>query len=475
MRDLRLIPILCLLLTPLGCATNPVTGQSELSLVSQSQEIAMGKQSAEDVAASIGLYPDSAVQRYVTSLGKSLALHTERPNLPWQFAVVDDPAVNAFALPGGYIFVTRGLLAHMTNEAELATVIGHEAGHVAAKHSVKQMSEQQLATIGLGIGMAVSKDVAQYAGVAQAGLGILFLKFSRDDERQADQLGFKYALADSFDVRQMVPVFQMLDGVGKLAGGSKLPEWQSTHPDPQNRVAATNARLAAVTADLSKYTVGRERYLKVIDGMVYGDDPRNGYFEGTLFIAPALKFQYQFPDGWKTQNRADAVLGVSAAQDALIELRVVDGPAAAAFKKFMSQQGVKEGKGSAIALHGAPALMAEFTAQEQGQTALHGIATFIEYGGLTYRVLQYSTEAQFAAYNMPFVRSLASFDRLTDPKALAAQPMRVHVETVKKAMTLAQYNQLYPSAIPIAELALINGVEPGTSLNAGQLVKRVMK
>ena len=196
--------------------------------------------------------------------------------------------------------------------------------------------------------MAVSKDVAKYADVAQAGLGILFLKFSRDDESQADQLGFKYALADSFDVRQMVPVFEMLDGVGKLAGGSKLPEWQSTHPDPQNRVAATNARLAKVTADLSTYTVGRARYLKLIDGMVYGEDPRNGYFEGTRFVQPALKFQLQFPDGWKTQNRADAVLGVSAAQDALMELRIVAGPAAAASTKFLDAAG---GDGGEVQRH----------------------------------------------------------------------------------------------------------------------------
>ena len=473
MRDLRTLPILVTLLTLAGCATNPVTGHSELSLVSQSQEISMGKEGATDVATTIGLYPDSAVQRYVTTLGRSLAVHTQRPNLPWQFQVVDDPAVNAFALPGGYIFVTRGLLTHMNSESELATVLGHEAGHVAAKHSVKQMSQAQLAMIGLGIGMAVSKDVAQYAGVAQAGLGILFLKFSRDDERQADQLGFAYALADSFDVRQMVPVFQMLDGVGKLAGGSKLPEWQSTHPDPQNRVAATNARVAAVTADLSKYTIGRERYLKMIDGMVYGDDPRNGYFQGTLFVQPALKFRFQFPDGWKTQNRADAVLGVSAGEDAVIELRIVAGPAAAASRKFLAQKGVTAGLASGAAPPGFSTITTDFTAQDSGRAEVEGIVAFADHGGLTYRILAYTTAAKYAGYALTLRRSVASLEQLTDPKALAVQPQRVRVQVVKRSMTLADFNVQYPSSIPLVELALVNGVGETEVLKAGQLVKQV--
>jgi len=194
-----------------SCAVNPVSGNSELALVSESQEIEMGKQGAADVAQSIGLYQDAAVQAYVSRVGLTLAARTERPGLPWAFQVVDDPTVNAFALPGGYIFVTRGFLTHITNEAELATVLGHESGHVAARHSVQQISRAQVAQLGLGIGSMLSSGIREYSGVAGAGLGLLFLKFSRDDETQADQLGFRYALADGYDVRQMVSVFQMLD------------------------------------------------------------------------------------------------------------------------------------------------------------------------------------------------------------------------------------------------------------------------
>jgi predicted Zn-dependent protease len=228
------------------CATNPVTGKSELALVSEAQEIEMGKQGAAEVAQTIGLYPDPAVQAYVSRLGLTLAARTQRPNLPWQYQVVDDPAVNAFALPGGFIFVTRGLLTSITNEAELASVLGHESGHVAARHSVQQISRTEVAQFGLGLGSILSPDVAKYGDVAGAGLSVLFLKFSRDDETQADQLGFGYALADGYDVRQMVDVFKMLDSEEKLGGGGRLPEWQSTHPDPGNRIKATQTRLSAV-------------------------------------------------------------------------------------------------------------------------------------------------------------------------------------------------------------------------------------
>ena len=144
-----------------ACATNPVTGKSEISLISQDQEIQMGQQGAQQVVQEIGLVNNQALQNYVKQVGVSLASKSERPNLPWSFRVVDDPTPNAFALPGGFIFVTRGLLDLMNNEAELASVLGHEIGHVTAKHSVTQMSQQQLAQLGLGIGAILSTTVAQ--------------------------------------------------------------------------------------------------------------------------------------------------------------------------------------------------------------------------------------------------------------------------------------------------------------------------
>ena len=154
-----------------GCSMNPATGQKELNLVSESQEIAMGLQAAQQVATQMGGYTDTAWQGYVSRLGLQLAAKSERPQLPWHFTVVDDPQVNAFALPGGQIYITRGILANMNSEAELAGVLGHEIGHVTARHSATQMSRAQLAQLGLGLGTVLRPDLAQYAGVVSQGLG----------------------------------------------------------------------------------------------------------------------------------------------------------------------------------------------------------------------------------------------------------------------------------------------------------------
>src|SRR6185369_17390641 len=158
-----------LVLGPSGCARNPVTGKNELSLVSESQEIEMGKQSAQQVEQTIGYYNDPAVQQYVSQIGLKMAKASERPNLPWEFHVVNDASVNAFALPGGFIYVTRGLMTAINDEAELATVVGHEIGHVTNRHSVQQISKAQVAQLGLGIGSILSPSVARVAGVASQG------------------------------------------------------------------------------------------------------------------------------------------------------------------------------------------------------------------------------------------------------------------------------------------------------------------
>jgi predicted Zn-dependent protease len=174
-----------------ACATNPATGKKELILVSEDQEVQMGQAEAKRTISQLGAYADSELQNYVSSIGKKLAAVSERPQLPWTFTIVDDPQVNAFALPGGPIFITRGILAHMGSEAELAGVLGHEIGHVTARHSASQMSRAQLAQIGLGLGTVLRPDLAQFAGLASTGLQVLFLKYSRDDESEADMLGFR--------------------------------------------------------------------------------------------------------------------------------------------------------------------------------------------------------------------------------------------------------------------------------------------
>jgi predicted Zn-dependent protease len=459
-----------------SCARNPVTGKNELALVSEGQEIQMGQQAAQEVAQTIGFVDDPGLQSYVAGIGKRMAAKSERPNLPWEFHVVNDAAVNAFALPGGFIYVTRGLLGSMNSEAELATVLGHEIGHVTARHSVQQISKAQLATLGLGIGSIVSSDVAQFAGLASQGLQVLFLKYGRDAENQADDLGFRYALGQNYDVREMANVFETLNRASQVGGeGGRLPEWLSTHPNPENRVKRTDERLDTLHASLANTMVNREEYLRQIDGLAYGEDPRQGFFEGAMFYHPDMRFQLRFPEGWKAQNTPSAVVAISPREDAIVQLGLAgDVPPREAASRFLSQEGVKAGNGSTSSINGNPAATSYFQAQTQ-QGVIEGLVSFISYGGQTFGLLEYTPQGNLEAYNGEFLATIRSFDRLRNSAALSVKPAVLQLVRTPSQMTLAQFNQQYPSTISVEELAIINELPaPETVVPRGRVLKRVV-
>ncbi len=212
-----------------GCAVNPATGQRQFMLISEAEEIEMGREADGPITESFGLYESAELRAMVSDLGTEMASLSERPALPWSFKLVDDPMVNAFALPGGFIFITRGIMAALNSEAELAGVLGHEIGHVTARHSASQMSSQQLQQIGLGVGTILSDDIASVAGVLSVGLGLLNMRYSRGDESQSDLLGVRYMSRAGYDPNALVGVFQTL-GLA-MGGEGSVPGWASTHPD----------------------------------------------------------------------------------------------------------------------------------------------------------------------------------------------------------------------------------------------------
>src|ERR1051326_2287549 len=280
-----------------GCATNPATGGRQIMLVSESQEIAMGRDHA---------------RQGVATIGPGLPAPPERPNFAGTFRVVEDPVVNTFALPGGFIYVTRGILGHLNSEAELAGVVGHEIGHVTARHSVSQMSKQQLAQLGLAVGAIASPELGRYAGLASQALGVLFLKYSRDNESQADELGLRYLRRGGDDPREMPHVFEMLTRLSQAQGGGRVPEWLATHPNPENRRGRIEQDIAALPQTFTGTAVNRDSYLRRLDGLVFGTNPREGYFRGSEFFHPELRFRITFPEGWTTSNHkqdAEAQLG----------------------------------------------------------------------------------------------------------------------------------------------------------------------
>jgi predicted Zn-dependent protease len=464
---------LALIVMGTGCAVNPATGQRQLSLVSEAQEVQLGREAAQDVQASLGLLDDDQLQSYVERVGKRLAARSERPNLPWSFQVVDDPTPNAFALPGGFIYVTRGLLALLTSEAQLAAVLGHEIGHVTARHSVSQISKAQLAQLGFGLGGILFPETQQLAPAIGAGLELLFLKYGRDDERQADEVGYRYLRDGGYSTSEADDVFAALE----RAGGeqrSALPNWLSTHPSPAERVKTAQARAAQEPAS-SRGTVGEEAYLRQIDDLPYGENPRVGFFKNGVFYHPELRFQIRFPEGWQARNLAQAVVAIEPNGQAAMELTLAGRiQPAAALSRFLNQEGVRAGRTSQQRIQGLPAAIAEFEAQTP-DGVLGGLIGYVQHRNATYQILGYSSASLFARYDTAFNRVIGTFTSVNDPAILSVQPRRIDLVEVDRDQTLEQLARAHPSAVPVQQLAIINQVDGANSrIAAGSLFKRVI-
>jgi len=445
-----------------------------LSLVSESQEISLGREYSQQVEASMALYDDVELQAYVERVGQGLAATSERPDLPWSFKVVDDPVVNAFALPGGFIYVTRGILTYMNSEAQLASVVGHEIGHVTARHSVEQMSRAQIGGAVLGIGSILSPAVQRFGGLAQSGLGVLFLSYSRGDESQADQLGVRYALRDGYDPREAIKVHEMLGRQTAAAGGSGVPAWLATHPSSADRIDRIRRQVDTIPASaLAGTRVRADEYLNHIDGAVFDTDPRQGFFDGEVFKHPDLAFQMTFPRGWKTANLPRAVTAQSPDDDALIEFKLSSGGHATAAKEFFSQDGVRTRNVSEASVHGFPATVGEFEARTNNGT-LAGLATFFDYDGHTFRVLGYTTKNRLETYRSTFSTAANSFDQLTERAALDVQPLRIELITVQRSTTLAKMIAGRPSPLDGEDLAILNGIELSYAIEPGRTIKWVV-
>jgi len=262
-----------------SCAVNPVTGKRQIMLMSEEQEVQMGLTYDPQVVATFGEYRSDKLLNFISAKTKEMGTISHRPNLQYHIKILDSPVVNAFAVPGGYIYLTRGILAQLNNEAELMGVVGHEMGHITARHSVSQQTKQQLGQLLLIGGMIASQKFAQYAENALQGMQLLFLKFSRDDERQADALGVEYSSKINYDAHKMADFFQVLNKMSMAESQGGVPTFLSTHPDPGDRYNSVNQLSTEWQTKLGTgdFKVNQDSYLQMIDGIIYGEDPRQGY------------------------------------------------------------------------------------------------------------------------------------------------------------------------------------------------------
>lgn len=473
---------LALLASLAACATNPVTGMPQVVLMSEAQEIEMGKEAAPQIAATMGIYEDDELQRYVEGVGLRMAALSERPHLPWQFRVIDDSAVNAFAVPGGFVYVTRGILANMGSEAELASVLGHEIGHVTARHSVSQMTRAQFANIGLGIGMiglAVigAGQAGQLLGqMVGSGVQLLFLKYSRDDETQSDDLGLRYMSAAGYAPTEMPRVFHTLARQMTLSPeGARVPEWQSTHPAPENREGRIRGEIEKLPPGSREGRVDAAPFLAQVDGIVYGADPRAGFFDdANVFHHPDLGFRVRFPKGWETHNLPMVVAAASPEQDAVVQLGVAKGQDIdAAASAFFAKQGIQRGALDEAPINGLTALRASFSAATQ-QGTVRGRTAFVQLDKHVYQLIGYTSQQSYLANEKLLAGAVESFAKETDPRVLGVKPWRIEVVTPARAMTIAEFAQAFPGPAKAEELAILNQIEDGGRYAAGVAAKRVV-
>jgi len=464
-----------LVLVGAGCSVNPATGKQQINFISEAQEVAMGREADVEIVASMGLYPDEELQAYVQRVGATLAKESERPHLPWTFRVLDDPLINAFALPGGYVYVTRGIMAHLDSEAELVGILGHEIGHITARHGVNRLSKQQLAGVGLVVGAVLSPEVARAGDLAQTGLGLLFLKYSREDERQSDELGLRYSLRSGYDPREIPEVFDLLERASQLDGRGATPNWLASHPDPGQRREWMRSQVSRLDVDLDGARVESQSYQSRLDGLVYGDDPRQGFFDDNRFLHPELAFSIDFPEGWRTQNSRQAVLGGSEGKDGLLRLTLASDPdPVAAARKFVGQTGVTGSEVRRVTVGGFGGASAMFRVEQEGGYDYVGRVTFLRDGDRVYQLLGYSYENRWTEYRPGIERAMNSFRRVTDRRVLDVGPRRLDLVDLERGLTLDEFERAYPSSVPLERIGLLNRLDGEGRLPADDFAKRVV-
>lgn len=463
-----------------ACAVNPVTGRKQLMFMSEEQEIALGKQSDPSIVSMFGLFEDAKLQKFISEKGMEMAKISHRPDLPYEFKVLDSPVVNAFAVPGGFIYFTRGILAHFNNEAEFAGVLGHEIGHVTARHSASQQTKATVAQILLIGGLVVSPAFRNFANEAQQGLQLLFLKYSRDNESQSDELGVEYSTRIGYDAHEMANFFNTLSQMREGTGSETLPTFLSTHPDPGDR-----SNKVSKLADKAQKTIGgnfevnRDRYLRMIDGMIYGDDPKQGYVENNIFYHPEFKFQFPIPAGWQTVNSPSQVQMASSDGKALMILTLTQANSLqAAADTILRRYNLTVVERKSQTLNGMPAIamVADQTNEQTGQV-IRVLTYLISYQNMIFTFHGVSELSDFDHQVSYFNQTMRNFKVLNDAAKINKKPQRISIKTAGKNATLQSL--LQDSKISGEELmkehALINGMSLDETITKGSLYKIITK
>ncbi len=478
-----------------GTVTNPVTGQAERSVMSEASEIAEGKKSHANVLQEYGVLKNPRVQAYVNDIGQRLARQSQRANLQWTFTVLDSPEINAFALPGGYVYITRGIMVYLESEADLAAVIGHEIGHVTARHGAQRATRQQDAGLGV-LAASVLGVLLESQGVGGAGRAASDLsqtvaagyisRYGREQELQADGLGAEYLSRVRFDPRNMVDVINVLKNQERFAAdmaraqGRQVPQqnsWLSSHPSNDQRLSSITQLAAQYKTGAAYIDEGRASYQQILEGMAFGESAEQGLTRGRNFYHTGLGFAVTAADGWRIQNEVDQITLVNSAGDAGLIVKIAPADAGKTHDEIIRKLvNPSTGRAERVQINGLAATRFMGTvAGKNGQAQGTELTLITGPQGAVFLFIHAAKDAATLQRSRPqMLETENTFRALTAADKAAARPWAVRSAVMPRG-GFAELARTSPLANPEQQLRLINGVYPAGDIKPGAAVKTVVQ
>ena len=480
-----LAAVLCVAVMAAGCASNPATGGTDVVTMSEKKEIEIGRQMHPKILQQYGRYNDEQLQAYVNDVGQRLAAKGDRPELTYTFTVLDSAETNAFALPGGYVYITRGIMTYLNSEAELSAVLGHEIGHVTARHAVRQQSSATAAGVGATL-IAVLTGSGSLANIANVASSALISGYGRDMELEADALGAKYVDRVGYDPQSMVDVVRLLKNqemfeIQRAREENREPRVYhgvfASHPDNDTRLKEVVASAGKVAANEPRPD-NRDLYLRRITGLPVGPSEAQGVTRGSRFYHPDMGFTVAFPTGWLIQNQPAKLVGVTPQKDLTLQLYVMPYPPGVTPEQFLSRnlQGTRTERGEPLEVNGLPG----YTAIAQNVSLPWG-----NKGPARYAVVYMNNQAfvffgssrittALASHDALLLSSIKTFRRLRQRELEIADPDRIRVVRATSQTTIEGLAKASPiEKYPAQQLRLLNDLYPDKEPTAGQAIKIV--
>jgi len=486
-RMMRIGAALCVVFAALaGCASNPVSGRPDLVFSSEKSEIEKAKQLHPMLLEQFGgAYEDVQLQQYVNEVGQRAAKAGQRPELTYIFTVLDSEDINAFTTGGGYVYITRGILNYLNSEAELFAVLGHEIGHINARHPVRQQTQSTLsgigaAAVGIFTGSGDLAGLANYAGAA------LVTGYGRDMELEADRLGATYLEKSGLAPQHMIDVVRLLKNqemfeVQRARAENRPPRIYhgvfATHPDNDQRLSEVVKAAEKLQTNVNQDNPERERYLKAIDGIPMGNSRAQGVLKGNRFYHANLGFTVAFPSGWHVENNPQRLMAVAPKKDSVMQMQTQAPPPNMTPQTFLSRLLAQSnaGQGEAIEINGLQGYTAVVRSAKTDFGVVPARYVVIYYNNLAYIF----AGASKASTGVPsadalFMSTAKTFRRVKDSEMAQAEPYKIRTIRATADTRIAELAKTSPiKEYPAQVLRLMNDLYPDKEPKAGQLLKIV--